>query len=136
MSATAGDETVTAPIRVLLIEDNLDHAMMVQEALSAADGFEFVHVRSGDKALQEVERGEFNAVVVDHRLPDWRGLKLCSTLRDEGFDGAVLLVSAARSDALAREVGEGDADGYLVKSDRFGQRLADAIRDAVEDREA
>lgn len=133
MPATAGDHAVHQPIRVLLAEDNLDHAVMVESVLNEEEGFELVHVRTGDAALDEAERRSFEAVVVDHRLPDWGGLKLCREIRDRAFDGALLLVSSARSDRLAREAGEAGADGFLVKSDRFGQRVADAIRDALED---
>lgn len=118
---------------MLLAEDNLDHVVMIEDALSKDAGFDLTHVRSGAEALEIVERRPFDAVVVDHRLPDWGGATLCREIRDRSFDGALLLVSAARSDALARKAGEVGADKFLVKSDRFGQRLADAIRDALED---
>lgn len=113
--------------RVLLVEDNLDHAMMTQEALEEREGSQVEHVRSQADALDRLEREPFQAVVLDYRLPDGDGVKLCRRLRDVDFDGTIVLLSSAARDALGDAAVEAGADTYLSKAAGFEQRVADAV---------
>ena len=115
-----------ARIRVLLVEDNLDHARMVQYALKEDDGFEVVHARTGTRALEEMGAQAFDVCLVDYRLPDYEGVNLCAKMR-ETFDGPMLLItSLARESAVERAFAHG-VDDYLVKDTSMLDRLADEV---------
>lgn len=124
----ADDAPDDSPLEVLLVEDNLDHAMMIKQAANETEDLELAHVRTGEEAMGRIRRGTFHALVLDYRLPDWDGVKLCQELRERGFEGTVVLLSSARRDTLGDSALEAGADDYLSKSGGFERRLLDAIR--------
>jgi DNA-binding response OmpR family regulator len=111
-----------------LVKDNLHHARLVEDTTEDVPDVEFEHVRTGADAVAAVRRGSHDAVALDYRLPDWNGVKLCRPLRDERFEGTILITSSARRDALGDEALEAGANDYLTKSTGFGRRLVDGIR--------
>lgn len=121
-----GDER--EPTEVLLVEDNLDHAKLAQDALADAGGYDVRHVRTRADALDRLESRDVDAVVVDYRLPDGDGLKLCTRLRDRSYEGTIVLLSSAAQDRLGDAAIEAGADTYVSKSAAFGMRVADALR--------
>lgn len=63
-------------------------------------------------------------LVLDLNLPDGDGLSLCTTLRADGFSGAIIMVTA-RDSAIDRVLGlELGADDYLTKPFEFRELLA------------
>lgn len=124
-------EASPPPFRVLLVEDNVDHAHLAKRGL-ADDEFEVTHVRTAADALEEVAKSTFHVCILDHRLPDRRGVDLCEPLRDEGFDGLLFLVTGATRDALADRAFEAGADDFVVKGPRFVGRIEDDVRAHLE----
>jgi two-component system, cell cycle sensor histidine kinase and response regulator CckA len=62
-------------MKILLIEDNLGDAVLVQEYLQDADpSLEVVHATSLQEAAKFLEHQKFNAVLLDLSLPDTQGL--------------------------------------------------------------
>ena len=63
-------------IKFLLVEDNPDHARMVQEYLDKSDAFRFelVHVELLIQALIRLSKDSFDVIILDLNLPDCRGL--------------------------------------------------------------
>jgi len=63
-------------------------------------------------------------LVLDLNLPDGDGLSLCTQLRNDGFAGAIIMVTA-RDSAIDRVLGlELGADDYLTKPFEFRELLA------------
>ena len=64
-------------IRILLIEDNLNHARLLQETLAAGQTvpFEIVHSARLDTALQRLTAEFFDVILLDLSLPDSQGLE-------------------------------------------------------------
>ncbi|MBA4741360.1 MAG: response regulator, partial [Azoarcus sp.] len=99
---------------ILVIEDEHDLASLLELHLSelparialAADG------RSGlDRALEE----DWDAIVLDLRLPGMGGLDVCRELRAQGRQVPILMLTA-RAGELDRVLGlELGADDYLTK---------------------
>lgn len=115
-------------VRVLLVEDNLDHAMMTEEALGELEGCAVEHVRSRADALDQLGVEPFQALVLDYRLPDGDGVKFCRQLREEDYEGTIILLSSAARDALGDAAVEAGADRYFSKAAGFEERVADAVR--------
>ena len=62
-----------------------------------------------------VDRQPPDVVILDLGLPDMDGLDLCRSLRDGGYDGAIMIVTE-RTAELDRVVGlDSGADDYLTK---------------------
>jgi DNA-binding response OmpR family regulator len=67
------------------------------------------------KARAEIEREQPELVLLDRRLPDGDGAQLCHELRESGFTGLILILSAA-AETPERVLGlNAGADDYLPK---------------------
>ena len=72
-------------------------------------------VGNGREVLDVVAGGPVDVVILDLSLPDMDGLDVCRALRDSGYDGAIMIVTA-RTGELDRVVGlDSGADDYLTK---------------------
>jgi DNA-binding response OmpR family regulator len=102
------------PHRVLVVEDEDDIAVPLVSTLER-DGHAVHRVGTGQEALDRMAADPSDLVILDLGLPDMDGLEVCSRVRDSGYDGAIMIVSA-RARELDRVVGlDAGADDYLVK---------------------
>lgn len=114
-------------IRVLLVEDNVDHALLAQNGLPADLGFEVTHVRTGAEAIDEARAKRFDVCLLDYRLPDREGIEVCREMRQQGAESVILLVTAVDREALVEEAFAAGADDYVVKGPSFMDRIADEV---------
>ncbi|MDT7785446.1 MAG: hypothetical protein QOF58_3865 [Pseudonocardiales bacterium] len=112
--------TDTAPMRVLLVEDDDGVADALVEALRA-NGHRPSRVRRGADAL--IAHRDADVVLLDLGLPDQDGLEVLRKLRK--IDPVPVLVLTARGDerTVVRGLRLG-ADDYLVKPVRLAELLA------------
>lgn len=102
------------PARLLVMEDDDDVAAPLLRAL-AREGHEVSRVALGADGLARVAEGGIDLVLLDLGLPDIDGLEVCRQLRDNGYEGGVLMLTA-RSSELDRVDGlDVGADDYLAK---------------------
>ena len=107
---------MTAPARVLLVEDEPDIAEIVQYNL-VKEGF-LVEVQGrGDSALEAIRRRPPDVILLDLMLPGIDGLELTRTLKRDPVTATVPLVMlTAKGEEVDRIVGlELGADDYLTK---------------------
>jgi len=117
---------------ILVVEDN--HAL--REVLTTAlreEGYTASGTATGRAALQSLEEGTADAVVLDLGLPDMDGIQVIEAARKLGE--IPVLVLTAR-DALASRVAalNAGADDYVVKPFEFAEvlaRLASLLRRAA-----
>lgn len=101
------------PTRVLLVEDDERIAQALSLALDD-EGFEVMHVPSGERALDAVESELVELVLLDLMLPGMDGLTVCRKLRASG--DLPIIVITARSDSRDVIAGlEAGADDYVTK---------------------
>jgi DNA-binding response OmpR family regulator len=99
---------------VLVVEDERDIAFPLVRTLER-EGYDVAWVDSGREVLDLLGRDPADVVILDLSLPDMDGLDVCRTLRDSGFEGAIMIVTA-RTGELDRVVGlDSGADDYLTK---------------------
>lgn len=104
-----------APVNgtILVVEDELSIASLVRTYLER-DGFEVVHVRSGEEALAELPRHPVRLVVLDVGLPGIDGLEVCRRIRAASRTPVIMLT--ARDEEADRVAGlEVGADDYVAK---------------------
>ncbi|HYB99356.1 MAG TPA: response regulator transcription factor [Candidatus Limnocylindrales bacterium] len=99
--------------RILMIEDDRGLAAMVAEYLGAS-GMNVTACHDAGTGLATLERGGFDALILDVMLPDRDGFAICRTVR--GRSTIPILMLTARGDEMDRIVGlELGADDYLPK---------------------
>src|ERR1700709_1432886 len=79
--------------RVLIVEDDRDIDAMLARGLTA-EGFEVAVAGRADDALSQAHDHHPDAVLLDVMLPDGSGFDVCRNLREGGFPGAILFLSA------------------------------------------
>jgi DNA-binding response OmpR family regulator len=102
------------PQRVLVVEDEEDIAFPLVRTLER-EGYDVEWVDTGQRALDDVATHHADVVILDLGLPDMDGLEVCRKARDNGFTGAIMIVTA-RAGELDRVVGlDYGADDYMAK---------------------
>jgi DNA-binding response OmpR family regulator len=109
--------------RILVVEDDDGIAVPLVRTLSR-EGYEVERVAEGATAVSRALGDGFSLVVLDLGLPDIDGLDVCRQLRDEGFAGGIIILTA-RDGELDRVVGlDVGADDYIAKPFALAELLA------------
>jgi DNA-binding response OmpR family regulator len=109
--------------RVLVVEDDDGIAGPLVRALQR-EGYDAKRVATGAAALDLVNDGGVDLVVLDLGLPDVDGISVCRTLRQSNETLPILLLTA-RSEEVDVIVGlDAGADDYVAKPFRIGELLA------------
>ena len=109
-------------VRLLLIEDDERIIQFIKRGLEA-EGFHIDTATTGPEGL-ELGRGMYGLIILDFFLPTLTGKDICQTLRQEGIQTPILMLTAR--DTLQDKV-EGlriGADDYLTKPFAFEELLA------------
>jgi two-component system, OmpR family, response regulator len=109
--------------RVLLVEDDV-HLSEILSVHLRADGYAVEHAVDGRQGLALVERGGWDAIVLDLMLPGIDGLEICRRARDLARYTPIIITSARGSEVhriLGLEMG---ADDYLAKPFSVPELLA------------
>lgn len=99
---------------ILLVEDeeNLHEALKLNLEL---EGYEITSAFDGTKALQKIEEGYFDLIILDVMLPEVDGISITETVRVNNNDVPILILSAKNTSA-DRVLGlKKGADDYLTK---------------------
>lgn len=107
--------------RILLVEDNQDHAQIALRALAPLGACDLA--RRGADAMQKAKETAYDLVVTDYRLPDMSGLDVARGVRGLGAT-PVLVMTAEGSEEVAEEALAIAGVTFLVKDAQFGRRLA------------
>ncbi len=93
-SPSSGYEEGALAGRVLLAEDNPVNRMFVHKVLENA-GLTVVEAENGKEACQEhADNPDFDLIVLDMQMPEMDGYQAVAELRDRGFEGPVLALTA------------------------------------------
>lgn len=102
------------PKRVLIVEDDAHIAELLRLHLKE-EGYAVTHAADGHAGLRELERGAWDALVLDLMLPGIDGLEICRRARGMTRYTPIIIISA-RSSEVHRILGlELGADDYLSK---------------------
>jgi len=118
---------VTAPVRVLMVEDSEDDAALVLRALRRG-GLAPEHERvDTEPALRAaLARGGWDVVLSDFRMPRFNGLEAFAVARAEAPDVPFIIVSGTIGEETAVEAMRRGVHDFIVKSQLA--RLAPAVR--------
>ncbi|MEP2980338.1 MAG: response regulator transcription factor [Lentilitoribacter sp.] len=110
-------------MKILIIEDDLETAAYLTKAFREA-GLTVDHASDGDSGYFLATENSYDVMVVDRMLPKRDGLSIISSLRDQGNETPVLILSAlGQVDDRVTGLRAG-GDDYLTKPYAFSELLA------------
>ena len=118
-------------MRVLLVEDNDDDALLIRESLSGT-ALEIDRAERLSTALAQLTLGKFDAVLLDLSLPDAWGLETIRRLRREAAAVPIVVLTGLNDEEIAMRAVEEGAQDYLFKGQADGHLLARSLRYAVQ----
>jgi PAS domain S-box-containing protein len=126
------------PLRVLLIEDSEDDALLMTEAL-ADGGFEAEsrRVDTVDGLIKAIVEGPWDVVISDYSLPGFDGIAALRRIRERDSDVPFILVSGAVGEEFIVEAMRAGAQDFVSKEHlvRLAPAVARELRDAETRRE-
>jgi len=111
-------------MRVLLVEDDLKLGKFTEHMLKNQGQFQVEWLTSGEDAYNQAISTSYDVLILDWMLPDLDGVSVCQRLRKDGYNGAILMLTA-RDTVVDRVNGlESGADDYLTKPFEFSELIA------------
>ena len=110
-------------MKILLAEDEVDLNNVVTRYLKK-NGYSLDSVLDGEEALDYLEYGEYDLVILDIMMPKVDGFEVIKKLRNKGNHTSVLMLTArdsAEDKVKGLDLG---ADDYIVKPFDFNELLA------------
>ncbi|MEH2378650.1 MAG: hybrid sensor histidine kinase/response regulator [Nostoc sp.] len=121
-------------VKILLIEDNLAYARLLQEFLMQAQFQEFtlVHVKRLGEGLEELTECNYDVILLDLTLPDSEGLSSLPSLIGQAPSIPIVVLTNTNDEELAIEAVRQGAQDYLIKRQVNPDVLVRSLRYAIE----
>lgn len=110
-------------MRVLIIEDEKKTSRFIKKGLEEA-GYVSEVAESASAGLTMTANSEFDLVILDVMLPDGNGMDVARQLRNEGYHGFILMLTALGGTKDKVRGLDAGADDYLSKPFEFDELLA------------
>ena len=109
--------------KILIVEDEPNMRLGLKDNLEF-EGYEIEQADEGEKALKMIREKQYNLILLDVMLPKISGFDICKTIRKEGVQTPVILLTAKGEEidkVLGLELG---ADDYVTKPFSIRELLA------------
>ena len=110
--------------RILIVEDD-PHILLGLEEVLKSEGYEVASCNRGDAAVEAVEKGSFDAILMDVQMPEMDGFEATAAIREkEKLTGAHIPIIAMTAHALKgdqQRCMEAGMDAYLSKPIRTAE---------------
>ena len=100
--------------RVLVVEDNADLAFAVATALQS-EGFDVVVASTGPDGVARARERDADLIILDLMLPGFDGYRVIRTLRGDGIETPILVLTARGEEADKVKGLRLGADDYVTK---------------------
>ncbi|GAB7027182.1 hybrid sensor histidine kinase/response regulator [Geotalea toluenoxydans] len=114
------------PLRILIIDDSPEDAVLLVRELKKEFSPVMERVETEEAMLSAIEKGKWDVVVSDFVMPEFNGLAAISILHQQNRDLPFIMVSGQMGEELAVEAMRAGAHDYLVKGNL--SRLIPAIK--------
>ncbi len=109
--------------KILVVEDEPDMVLALKDNFEF-EGYEVITAGDGAVGLEKARTLKPDLVILDIMLPVLSGLEVCKTLRGEGFEKPIVMLTA-RGQEIDKVVGlELGADDYVTKPFSIRELLA------------
>jgi len=107
--------TSSEKVRVLLVEDAIDHALLVQAFLAGLPGAAVTHSQDGDQALRLLESERWDLVVADLNVPGADGFEVIRAAKAVDRHRPVLATTGYTQEHYWDQAFRAGADQVMVK---------------------
>jgi two-component system cell cycle sensor histidine kinase/response regulator CckA len=124
---------MSAPLRVLLVEDSPIHAdLLARELRRSGYNPTYERVDTAEAMRAALAREPWDLVISDYYLPEFSGLEALRILKESGLDLPFIIVTGSVGEDLAVEAMKAGAHDYLLKGNlaRLGAAIEREIREA------
>ncbi|HXP63820.1 MAG TPA: PAS domain S-box protein, partial [Dongiaceae bacterium] len=124
--------------RVLLVEDSRSDAAELQESLKGAGllAFTFTHVQTWAEAVERLRDEPFDILLLDLSLPDVTGREAFLRARAAAPALPIVLLTGLEDQAASLGALREGVQDYLIKGHMDGRQVAQALRFAIERKQA
>lgn len=125
------------PIKILLIEDNKEDAVIIREMLKETSNisFELKHVDRLKAGFGSLFNDSFDVLLLDLNLPDSWGFDTFIRTYDQVPELPIVIMSGFDDEDIAVKAVREGAQDYLIKGQIDGRLLARSISYAIERKE-
>jgi diguanylate cyclase (GGDEF)-like protein/putative nucleotidyltransferase with HDIG domain len=123
------------PKRVLVVEDDEDHAFLISKTLerwAVGKNCTFHIVDSVEKAVPLLAQSKYDLILSDYHLPGKNGFELLCDAQKRKLSVPMILMTAVGDEALATKALKAGFFDYITKSEHYIRSLPKAIVDAYQ----
>jgi two-component system copper resistance phosphate regulon response regulator CusR len=121
--STNPQRTIITVMRVLVVEDEKKIAAFIKQGL-VEQGYSVDVAGSGSAAETMAADSEYDLIILDVLLPDQNGMDTARHLRQDGYQGPILMLTALTSTKDRVNGLDAGADDYLAKPFAFDELTA------------
>ena len=123
--------------KVLMIEDNIDDANIMQEMLTDAieSSFELIRADCLESGLEKLLAGDIDIVLLDLSLPDSQVQDTFSRLYERTPDVPIIVIASPGEESHAVRAAQLGAEDYIIKGKTDSLQLRHLIKYAFEQHE-
>ena len=101
-------------LRILCVDDDADLRGIVKDQLVAA-GYLMDQAEDGQSAIQMLERGNYNLMLLDINMPGKSGIDVLKFIKEKGLPCKVIMLTGRVGFSVATETLKLGADEYITK---------------------
>ena len=129
---------MSTPLRLLIVEDSEDDALLLLRELRRADyAVTFERVETAEAMAVALAEKSWDLVIADHNLPQFSGTAALALLKESGADVPFIIVSGSIGEDLAVAAMKTGAQDYILKGNlsRLIPSIERELREAIVRRE-
>jgi len=109
--STNASTTVTK--KIILVDD--DETVRKTFALVLGKKYRFESLKDPRQVLTKLKSGRADLIIADYRLPYINGMELIKRLRENGFEGEAMLITAHPDEVRIEDMGRYAISHFFVK---------------------
>ncbi|MFB6345649.1 MAG: response regulator, partial [bacterium] len=125
---------VTDNLSILVADDNLAHAEMIERYLSDESvpwDIELKAENHPSQCLSALKASDFDLVFLDYRFPGTTGFDVLTEIRQEGLTVPIVMLTGQGSEEVAAKAVSKDIKDYLRKEELDPSTLVKSIKKAL-----
>ncbi len=115
---------MSAPRKILIVDDDEDLRESLRDQLALHDEFEVETVPTASSGMELARNDRVDLLILDVGLPDMDGREACKVLRKAGFKAPIIMLTGNDSDADTILGLDAGANDYITKPFKFAVLLA------------